>query len=364
MSLLYDDGQLAIATESRRVLEARVDSASLLPLLEVQGSYHTGFWETACEQGWCGIAIPEQHGGLGLGLVELGIVAHQVGRSLAGAPFLTGSFGVARAVLDHGGEALKREWLPRLAGGDAIGAVAFSEGQAVVPTGPALTYSAGTLTGRKPAVSGGAHANLAAVLASDAAVPVLVLAALDGVSRSILNTYDNSRGVADLAFAGTPATEIARGDAALAAARRVLALQAVVTAHEQTGGAEALMEKARDYALTRRAFGQPIGGFQSVKHRIAEIYALVELSRAGALHAATRDGEGDFMRAAAAARIQATEAYDTAARDTMQVHGGIGVTWEAGLHLHMRRARTLANEQGNLLYWEDVLVDELEGAEA
>jgi acyl-CoA dehydrogenase len=144
----------------------------------------------------------------------------------------------------------------------------------------------------------------------------------------------------------------------------VLAAQAVVTAHEQTGGAEALMERARDYANTRKAFGQPIGGFQSVKHRIAELYGLVELARAGAIHAASRDGHADFVKAAAAARIQATEAYDTAARDCVQIHGGIGVTWEGGLHLHTRRARSLAIEQGNMLFWEDVLVDQLTGAEA
>ena len=365
MSLLLDEGQLAIATESRRVLEARIDTVALLGLLEAQNQYHAGFWDTAQEQGWCGIAIPEEHGGLGLTLVELGIIAHQIGRTLAGAPFLTSSYGAARALLDGGSDALKAEWLPRLASGEVIGAVAFAEGQAVLPAASSVQFTDGKLTGRKPAVSGGAHADVAVVLASDSGTPVLVIAALADVDRTGITTYDNSRCAADLTFAATPATEIARGDAALAAARKVLAAQAVVTAHEQTGGAEALMEKARDYALTRRAFGQPIGGFQSVKHRIAELYALVELARAGALHAATRDGMSDFLLSAAAARIQATEAYDTSARDTMQVHGGIGVTWESGLHLHVRRTRTLANEQGNMLFWEDVLVDELEeGAKA
>lgn len=364
MSLLYDEGQLAIATQSRRVLEARVDFAALLPLLEAQGAFHQPYWETAQEQGWCGIAIPEEHGGLGLGLIELGLVAHQIGRSLAGAPFLTSSFGAARAILDYGSGALKAEWLQRLASGDVIGAVAFAEGQAVVPSRSAVSFADGKLNGTKPAVSGGAHADVAVVIASDGGTPVLVLVALDGVAREVFNTFDNTRNAANLTFAGTPATEIARGQAAINAARHVLALQAVVTAHEQTGGAEALMEKARDYALTRRAFGQLIGAFQSVKHRIAELYALVELARAGALQAATREGQADFLLAAAAARIQATDSYDTAARDTVQVHGGIGATWESGLHLHMRRARTLANEQGNLLFWEDVLVDQLESAAA
>lgn len=362
MSLLYDEGQLAIATESRRVLEARIMPEALLPLLEQSGQYHAPYWETAKEQGWTALALPEAYGGLDLGLVELGLIAFQIGRSLAGAPFLTSSFGAARAILDFGDEGLKNDWLPKLASGGSIGAVAFAEGQSVL--GTSVRFANGKLTGTKPGVSGGLHADVAVVLANDNGTPVLVVAALDGVTKTAINSFDNSRCVADLTFAGTPATEIARGEDALGAARHVLALQSVVTAHEQTGGAEALLERARDYANTRRAFGQVIGAFQSVKHRIAEMYGLVELARAGALHAATREGHPDFLKAASAARIQATDSYDTCARDCVQVHGGIGVTWEAGLHLHMRRARTLAIEQGNLFFWEDVLVDCLEGEAA
>jgi acyl-CoA dehydrogenase len=362
MSLLYDDGQLAIATESRRVLEARVAPEALLPLLEQSGQYHTPYWDMAKEQGWTALALPEAYGGLDLGLVELGLIAFQIGRSLAGAPFLTASFGAARAILDFGDESLKDAWLPKLASGDAIGAVAFAEGQEVLGTG--ASFASNVLNGTKPSVSGGLNADIVVVLASDGGTPVLVVAGLDGVAKIAINSFDNSRCAADLVFANTPATEIARGQPALDAALHVLALQAVVTAHEQTGGAEALLERARDYANTRRAFGQVIGAFQSVKHRIAEMYGLVELARAGALHAATREGRPDFIKAAAAARIQATDSYDTCARDCVQVHGGIGVTWEAGLHLHMRRARTLAIEQGNLFFWEDVLVDCLEGEAA
>lgn len=364
MSLLYDEGQQAIAAESRRVLEARVQVEALLPLLERQGEFHAPFWDTAKEQGWTALALPEAYGGLDLSLVELGLIALQAGRSLSGAPFLTSTFGAARAILDHGSDELKDAWLPRFASGEAIGAIAFAEDQEAVPPCPVVTFADGKLTGTKAAVSGGLQADAAIVLARSGDAAVLVAADLTGVEREALATFDNSRCTADLAFRDTPATVLVSGDAALDVALHILALQAVVTAHEQTGGAEALMERARDYAVTRKAFGQPIGAFQSVKHRIAEMYGLVELARAGSLHAATREGQPDFIKAAAAARIQATEAYDTAARDCVQIHGGIGVTWEAGLHLHMRRARTLAVEQGNLLFWEDVLVDQLTGEPA
>jgi acyl-CoA dehydrogenase len=144
----------------------------------------------------------------------------------------------------------------------------------------------------------------------------------------------------------------------------MLARMAVVTAHEQVGGSEAMLTIARDFAVTRKAFGQPIGAFQAIKHRIAEMYGLVEIARANCIHAAASEDQPDFLIAAADARISATDGYDTCARDCIQVHGGIGVTWELGLHLHMRRARSLAVEQGSLYFWEDLLVGQLTGEAA
>ena len=364
MSILYDEGQQAIATESRRALEARVSKDDLLPLLQASGRYHDGFWTTAKEQGWTALALPDAYGGLDLGLVELGLIAHQAGRTLSGAPFLTTSFGAAKTIELYGSEEQKARWLPGLASGETIGAVAFASGPDPLPARPRVVLDAGKLGGRAVGVSGGLVADVVIVFADESGTPVLAIADLAGVARDAIDSFDNSRCIADLTFTNTPAEPLVTGEAARTAALHILALQAVVTAHEQTGGAEVLMEIARDYALTRKAFGQPIGAFQSIKHRIAELYGLVELARANAIDAAAREGQDDFIMAAAAARLSATEAYDTAARDCVQIHGGIGVTWEIGLHLHMRRSRTLALEQGSGFFWEDVLVDRLAGAGA
>ena len=360
MSILYDEGQQAIATESRRVLDARTDKSRLLGLLEQVGGIDQPFWDTAVEQGWTALALPEEHGGLGLGLTELGLVAQAAGAATAGAPFLTVGYGAAQALLAAG----HTDQLGALAAGELLATTAFAEGSDPLPASPSVTFAGGQLTGTKPAVVGGLTADLAVVLASSGGAPVLVLAQLGGVTRTAVPSFDNTRLYADLKFAGSPATVLVQGAAALELARDVLARMAVVTAHEQVGGAEALLHIARDYALTRKAFGQPIGAFQSIKHRIAELYGLIEVARANCIHAGAAEGQAGFLIAAADARISATEAYDTGARDCMQIHGGIGVTWEQGLHLHMRRARSLAIEQGNLLYWEDLLVDQLAGAEA
>ena len=364
MSILYDEGQTAIGTESRRVLDARVDKNRLLALIEQTGEYDRPYWETAVEQGWTALALPEAFGGLDLGLIELGLVAQASGAATAGAPFLTTCYGAGQAILGGSDAALKDRWLPALAAGEAIGSLGFAEGNSPLPSLPETQFTGGCLIGTKPGVTGGLEADFAIVWAQADGQPVLVLAELAGVQRTAVSSFDNSRLYADLAFAETPATLLAEGEAARSLAMDLLARMAVVTAHEQTGGAEALLHIARDYALTRRAFGQPIGAFQSVKHRIAELYGLIEIARANCIHAAAREGQADFLAAAASARIAATEAYDAAARDCTQIHGGIGVTWEQGLHLHMRRARSLAIEQGNLFFWEDVLVDELTGSPA
>jgi acyl-CoA dehydrogenase len=357
MSILYDEGQQAIATESRRVLDARTSKERLLALLERTGEHDAAFWDTAVEQGWTALAIPEEHGGLGLGLIELGLVALASGAATAGAPFLTTGYGASRALIAAGDST----WLPKLAAGETLAAVAMAEGNSPLPPAPAVTFKDGKLSGTKPAVTGGLKADIAVVWANSEGGPVLALAELASVSRVTVDSYDNSRLYAELAFDGTPATLLAEGDAARALALDILSRMAVVTAHEQVGGSEALLHIAREYAVTRKAFGQPIGAFQSIKHRISEMYGLVEISRANCIHAAASEGQDDFLLAAADARISATEGYDTCARDCMQIHGGIGVTWEQGLHLHMRRARSLAVEQGNLYFWEDVLVSQLAG---
>jgi acyl-CoA dehydrogenase len=360
VSILYDEGQQAIGIESRRVLDARTSKERLLKLLEQQGQIDQPFWDTAVEQGWTALAIPEEHGGLGLGLIELGLVAQASGAATAGAPFLTVGYGAASALVASG----HTEWLSRLAAGEVTATVATAEGNSILPGTALLKYANRVLNGTKPGVTGGQTADIAVVWASGANGPVLALAELRHAVRTPVNSFDNSRLYADLSFTDAPATLLAEGTAAHALALDVLARMAVVTAHEQVGGAEATLQIARDYAVTRKAFGQFIGAFQSIKHRIAEMYGLVEIARANCIHAASLEGQADFLLAAADARISATEAYDTCSRDCVQIHGGIGVTWEQGLHLHMRRARSLAIEQGNLLFWEDLLVNQLIGAAA
>ena len=364
MSVLLDEAQLQIADEAQRLVSAHYSGERLKGYLLERGAFDRELWERFGAQGWTAICYPEAFGGLDLGLLELGLVAEACGGAVTGVAALTSSFAMGQSLLYFASEEQKADWLPQLAAGSVIGVVAFAEGQDMLPRAPRLRLEAGRLSGSKPAVVAGGIADGAVVLALGADGPVLALVDLSqrGVSRTLLDTFDNSRCTADLVFDDVEAHELPGSIDALAAARAILRLQAVIIGFEQVGGAQKMLTTARDYALTRRAFGQPIGAFQSVKHRIAEDYVLVELARANAIHAASRSGESDFGLYAAAARISATEAYDGVSRDAVQVHGGIGVTWEADLHLHQRRARTLAVEAGPLIFWEDEVITELQGA--
>jgi acyl-CoA dehydrogenase len=360
MTILYDEAQEAIAIESRRVLDAQYDLQRLLGLVETTGEYDESLWQTAVAQGWTALSVPEKYDGLGLGLVELGLIAQSLGAVTAGAPFLTGNDAFVQFLMAGGDEAPRKAWLPRIAAGEAIGVAALAEGTSPLPQFSSVTLADGKLTGTKAPVAGALNADAAVVWASAGGTPVLALVELTDAMRRAVESFDNSRLYAELSFDGAAASVLLEGQAAISAARNALARMAVVSAHEQVGGAQQAMLTARDYALERKAFGQPIAAFQSIKHRIAEIYGLVELARANCIDAAASEGKADFVLKACAARLTASEAYDTAARDAVQIHGGIGVTWQLGLHLHMRRARSLSAELGSPLFWEDLLVSELE----
>lgn len=366
MSLSFTGEQEQIQREARRFLTDAFSPETLRSLLRERGAFDTAMWRACVDMGWTGAGFPEEHGGLGLGALEVCLIAEECGRVATGAPFLGSSYAVGSTLLRWGDGDLRNALLPALAGGGATGAIAVFEGEDGVPEAPQTAFGNGRLFGVKPAVAGGGAATHAIVYAM-ADKPILTLVDLraPGVTVTLRDTYDNSRCTADLRFEGVEATALNASDGR-AAALDLLARWATVTAFEQIGGAEAAMHRARDYANERQAFGQPIGKFQAIKHRIAEMFVAIELARGNALLAAaglTEDAP-DLVLRAAAARLTATQAYEFAASESIQTHGAIGATWEHDLHLFFRRSRTLALEAGSRFFWEDLIVDALQDARA
>lgn len=359
MAFLLDDDHRQIVREAERLLADGFSPDRLRDLLERTGSHDEIFWTACRDMGWTAITIAEEHGGLGLGPVELCLTSQVAGRFVAGAPFLSTSFGVSEALRLHGAASAGRH-LPSLAAGETIGAIHLS---AILDGGDLPTLHDGALYGALGPVTAGLQASVLVTLVHDPATgtDVLALVELDErTCRAPVQTFDNSRGYADLAFEGAPAIILVATDAH-AATFDLLARVAIVAAFEQIGVAEACLERARVFANERQAFGQPIGKFQAIKHRIAEIYVATELARGAALRAvlALRDDAHDLVIRAGAARLCAIEASELAAREAIQTHGAIGVTWEHDLHLYYRRSRALALELGAAARWEDIVAERL-----
>jgi alkylation response protein AidB-like acyl-CoA dehydrogenase len=329
---------------------------NLRGLLQQRGSFDQRIWRLARESGWFGVGLPEAYGGIGMGLAERCALAEELGRSLASAPVTVTSCTIA-AVVRFGSQEQRDRLLPMAAQGDVIGTLAcFEAGDGGIPTLPELLWRNGRLYGAKVGVGGGAFASFALVPARDERGRVLVaLADLQGagLARAPVDSLDNSRGYANLIFDGLLAEPLAGNDVLDC----VLAELSLMTAFEQLGGAQACLYQSRDFALERRAFGQPIGAFQAIKHGLADLYVLIQVAR-GAAFAALRAEPSDAISAAAAARLAATRAYDHAAQESIQIHGGLGCAFEAAHHLHYRRARCLALEWAGPPYWRERLVRE------
>ncbi len=370
MDFDYTDEQKALKDEARRFLGDASPISVVRGVLEnPERGHDAALWARVAEQGWCGAAIPEAYGGYEFGYVELCGLAEELGRSLAPVPFASSVYQFAEAVLAEGTEEQKLELLPTIASGESIGTIAVSEGPGTVSAKRLATrYANGTLTGTKLPVADGMAAGKAVVLAMGSDGPVLVLTDLagPGIDRRMVPTLDPTRGAAQIVFDNAPAQVLGSGGDGIAALARVHDRSAVLMSFEQLGGADRALEMARDYALERYAFGRPIGSYQAIKHKLADVFIRIEVARASAYYGAwaLSTNAAELPIAAAAARIAGCNAYWQAAKENIQTHGGIGFTWEADPHLHYRRARHLGLVLGSAKAWKHKLTDRLEAQRA
>jgi len=362
----YTDEQKALKDEARRFLAAVSPLAVVRAALEDPGrGYDPALWQRIVEQGWCGAAIPEAYGGLGIGYVELCALAEELGRALAPVPFASSVYQFAECLLAGGSQAQKNDLLPKIASGAAIGTLAVSEGPGVLTQKRiATSFTDGRLSGVKVPVVDGLVATHAVVLAREGAGSGLYLVDLggDGVRREAVSTLDPTRGEARLVFEAAPAERIGQPGEGMDLLGKVQDRAAILIAFEQLGGADRCLEMARDYALERYAFGRPIGSYQAIKHKLADIFVKNEVARANAYYGAwaLSTDAPELPLAAAAARVAASAAYWEAAKENIQTHGGIGFTWEADCHFFYRRARHLGLVLGAPRDWKRRLADRLE----
>ncbi|WP_338424907.1 acyl-CoA dehydrogenase family protein [Sphingopyxis kveilinensis] len=332
-------------------------------VLNGEAAHSAASWQLLADIGVPAIMIDEEHGGLGLGPLELCVAAEEIGRSLAPVPFLSSTVILAEAIRCFGSKEQRRKWLPGLADGSVIGSWAMhEEGGGAFEFSCTTRIADGKLTGRKRPVLDAGIASLLLVGATNADGE-FVLAVAEGDDPDLhvepVGTVDPSRPCGALSFSGA-AAEILPGGG-LAGWRDLLRQAAILSAFSQLGMADSALAMARAYVLERHAFGRKIGSYQAIKHKLADIYARNELARAHCYYGAwaLHTGARELRLAAAGARCSATDAATFAAQENMQVHGGISFTWEADCHLYYRRARQDALLLGPVQEWQDLLVDEL-----
>lgn len=366
MNFDFSEDQKFLGNEARKFLESSCTMADVRTVLDdKETNCHQGLWQKIIEMGWAGAAIPEEFGGLGLGMLELCVLAEEMGRVLAPVPFSSSVFYVAEALKLAGTEGQKSTLLPAIAEGKVVGCLALCEGPGEVDVNALKTsFDGEKLTGTKLPVMDGDVATHAIALARDGKGASLVIVSLDDetVSCRSLKTLDPTRSHAELVFTGVRAERLGAAGEGAALLDQILDRAAILTAFEQLGGAARAMEMAIEYARERYAFGRPIGGNQAIKHKLADMYVKNEIARSNCYYGAwaLSTDASELPEAAAAARIAATEAFWFASKENIQTHGGMGFTWEVDAHLYYRRAKLLSVCAGPAQVWKEKLIRALE----
>ncbi|HER19787.1 MAG TPA: acyl-CoA dehydrogenase [Chromatiales bacterium] len=334
----------------RRFLEGKSDEQAVRALMATERGYSEEVWKQMAEQmALQAMIVPEEHGGAGFGPVELSIVMEEMGRTLLCAPYLSTAVLAVSALVEAGSDEAQRQILPAIAAGEVVATVALVDAGrgwdvADVQCRTEQDGALWRLTGSKAYVLDGHVADVILVAArtADGLGLFRVEPTADGLRRSLTPTLDVTRKLAGVELSSAQATRVDKGGDQTPALRKAVALTTVALAAEQVGGTQKCLEMSTEYAKTRLQFGRAIGSFQAVKHRCADMLVAVEFARSAAYAAcfAAAENDPDLLESAALAKAYCSDAYFHAAAENIQIHGGIGFTWEHDAHLYLKRAKT------------------------
>ncbi len=360
MDFGFSHEQELLRQTARSFLEKECPSTFVRRMLDDPAGTTDEFWQKLAELGWLGLIYPEAYGGVGLGFVDLTVVLEEMGRAVMPGPFFSTVLLGGLTLLEAGSEAQKQAWLPKIAAGTARATLAVTEESgAFDPAGvtvPATVAPGGgfVLSGAKLFVPDAHGADLLVVAARTA--PPTATDASHGVSLfcvprdakgltvTVLPTMDGTRKLCEVTLAGVTVPGdalVGPRDRAWPALARVLDRATVALCAEMCGGAQKVLEMCTEYAKIRLAFGKPIGAYQAVKHKCADMLVAVENAKSVTYYAAWAVDENvpEAPLAASMAKAYVSDAYRKAAGDGIQLHGGIGFTWEHDLHLYFKRAK-------------------------
>jgi alkylation response protein AidB-like acyl-CoA dehydrogenase len=350
VNFAFSEEQEELRKSVRRFLDDKSPEAEVRRLMETTDGYDPAVWSQMAQQlGLQGLAVPEEFGGSGYTYVELIVVLEEMGRALLCAPYFSSVALAANALLTSGDDGAKKDYLPGIASGETIATLALTEpagrwdeaGVTMAATGSGDSWA---LDGAKSFVIDGHTAGLILVPARTRGGVSLFAVAGDaaGLTRTPLATMDQTRKQAKLEFAGTPARLVGAEGGAWPGLSKTLDLAAVALAAEQVGGAQRVLDMSVEYAKVRVQFGRPIGSFQAIKHKCADMLLEVESAKSAAYYAgwAAAEDSDELPVVASLAKAYCSDAYFHAAAENIQIHGGIGFTWEHPAHLYFKRAKS------------------------
>jgi alkylation response protein AidB-like acyl-CoA dehydrogenase len=350
MDFTLSDEQQELRRTVRSFLDHRLPEAEVRRLMADERGHDATTWQLMAGQlGLHGLALPEEYEGAGCGLVELGVVLEEMGRALLCGPFFSTVVLAATTLLFVDDRDVCKDLLPGIASGETVATLALVEDSGCwdeAGIGLAAEQAPGgwRLSGRKNYVPDGHLADVVLVVArTSAGVSLFAVDGEDpGLVREPLRTLDLTRKQALLEFQSVPARLVGEDGAVWPALRKALDVAAIALAAEQVGGAAAVLDMAVGHAKTRVQFGRPIGSFQAIKHRCADMVVAIESGRATAHYAlwAAATGAADLPLVASATKAYCSQVFTRCAEANVQIHGGIGFTWEHPAHLYLKRAKS------------------------
>ena len=365
MNLDFSDDQKFLQEEARKFLEKEQALNRNRSVLETDNKFDEDLWEKIVELGWTGIRIPEDYGGLGLGHLELCVIAEELGRFLAPVPYSSSVYLFTEAIINYGTDEIKKDILPKLVSGEIVGTLGVTE-ELHAPTKDNinLVYADGKINGKKIAVPDAGVATHAIVVAkSDKGISLqLVDLSTTGVTVEHQENIDESRGHFSISFNDVETKLLGDKVSGWELYETLLTQAAVLFSYEQIGGSQASLDMAINYAKERYAFGRPIGSYQAIKHKLADMYIALTLAKSNCYYAAwaLSTNAADLPSASATARVSATKAFQLCSKENIQTHGGNGFTWEYDCHMFYRRSKLLSLNIGSLSNWREKLVTSLE----
>ena len=369
MNFAFSEEQEELRNIVRQFLEAKSPESAVREQMDTEQGYDPVVWTQMAEQlGLQSLIIPEEFGGQGFGYVELTVVLEEMGKALLCAPYFSSVVLAANTLLQSGDDAAKKAHLPGIASGETIATVAFTEpngkwDESGIELAATADGDAWKLNGTKSFVLDGHTANLIIVAGRTAAGVSLFAVDADaaGLTRTALSTMDQTRKQAKLDFADTPGTLIGTDGGGWDVLSTVLDLAAVALAAEQVGGAQKCLDMAVEYAKVRVQFGRPIGSFQAIKHKCADMLLEVESAKSAAYYAGWCASEmnDELPSVASLAKAYCSEAYFHASAENIQIHGGIGFTWEHPAHLYFKRAKSSELLFGDPTYHRELLAQRI-----